>query len=171
MTFVVHIPFGPDVGPFEGDPRNLRVTYDGVPLTGFADGGFVSYPRPAALVVALDFDGTVYAGPFTAADEITGLPNAGAIEWVREELRRGHRLIIHTCRLTTTYEGCPFPVDRHKDPAAVVLALRAWFMLHGLTEAEVDALEFWTRPGKPWANEYLDDRAVRFSGVFPTRAP
>jgi len=121
--------------------------------------------------VALDFDGTVYGGTFTAPDVVDGLPVAGAIEWVRSELARGHRIIIHTCRLTPTYPGCPFPDDGHRDQLEVQRAICAWFARHGLTYEEAMRLVFWTHRGKPWANEYLDDKGLRFVGGFPEREP
>lgn len=119
--------------------------------------------------VAVDFDGTIYAGPWTHADEIIGKPNHGAIEWLISEVNRGHRLIIHTCRLTASYKGCPFPESNHRDTAVVVACIRQWLLSQGMSSLEVESLEFWTRPGKPWAHEYLDDRAVRFEGTFPQR--
>lgn len=121
--------------------------------------------------VALDFDGTIYGGTFTAPDEVEGPPVAGAIEWVRSELARGHRIIIHTCRLTPTYPGCPFPDDGHRDQLTVQRAICAWFAQHGLTYEEAMRLVFWTHRGKPWANEYLDDKGLRFVGGFPEREP
>lgn len=119
--------------------------------------------------VGLDFDGTVYAGPWTHADDIPGPPTSGAIEWIREELVRGHIIVIHTCRLTPAYDWAHWPEDGYREQAAVVAALQAWFRLHGLTAAEVDALRFWTHLGKPSCDEYLDDKAVRFEGTFPRR--
>jgi len=119
--------------------------------------------------VAVDFDGTLYAGPFTAADEFTGQPLLGAIAWLKSELARKHRLIIHTCRLTSSHEGCTFPLESHRDPYVVRERLIEWLVLHGLTRGEVESLAFWLYPGKPFADEYLDDKAVRFEGTYPQR--
>jgi len=120
-------------------------------------------------IVAVDFDGTLYAGPFTAADEFTGQPLPGAIAWLKSELAREHKLIIHTCRLTSSHEGCTFPLESHRDPYVVRERLAEWLVLHGLTRGEVGSLAFWLYPGKPVADEYLDDKAVRFEGTYPQR--
>ena len=120
--------------------------------------------------VAVDFDGTIYAGPFTAADEIPGEPLPGAIAWLKSELARGHVLIIHTCRLTSSHEGCTFPLEAHRDPFVGRDAIATWLVLHGITYRELHRLQFWLYPGKPFADEYLDDKAVRFEGTYPQRA-
>lgn len=120
--------------------------------------------------VAVDFDGTLYAGPFVAADDVSGQPLPGAIAWLKSELARGHKLIIHTCRLTSSHEGCTFPIESHRDPYVVRAKLIEWFVTHGLTQDEVTQLNFWLYSGKPFAHEYLDDRAVRFDGTYPRRS-
>lgn len=117
--------------------------------------------------IALDFDGTVYGGPWTRADECTGEPIDGAIDWVRKQLAAGCRIIIHTCRLTAPYEGAPFQSADHLDPLRTAAVIRGWFLEHGLSQQEVDKLDMWTRPGKPWAQVYLDDKGVRFPGFYP----
>lgn len=119
--------------------------------------------------VAVDFDGTIYAGPFVAADEVEGDPLPGAIAWLKSELARGHKLIIHTCRLTSNHEGCTFPIEAHRHPHKTRAAIATWLAVHGLTYAEVTSIQFWMYPGKPFAHEYLDDKAVRFEGTYPQR--
>lgn len=122
-----------------------------------------------ALIVAVDFDGTIYAGPFIAADDVSGDPLPGAIEWLKSELARGHTLIIHTCRLTSNHEGCTFPIEAHRDPLRTRDIIRAWLVKHGLTVDETQRIQFWLYPGKPFAHEYLDDKAIRFTGTYPQR--
>ncbi|TXH56222.1 MAG: hypothetical protein E6Q97_06875 [Desulfurellales bacterium] len=120
--------------------------------------------------VAVDVDGTLYAGPWTQADEFTGPPTTDdAIPFLQRELAAGHEVILHTCRLTPEYPWCTWPVDQYRDPAHVIAALRAWLIHWGLSPADTERLHFWTHAGKPSADEYLDDRAVRFEGVFPRR--
>lgn len=121
--------------------------------------------------VAVDFDNTIYAGPFVAADVVSGDPLPGAIAWLKSELARGHLLIIHTCRLTASHEGCTFPIESHRDPYVVRGVIASWLAQHGLTFEEVKSIQFWLHPGKPFAHEYLDDRAVRFEGTYPQRDP
>ena len=85
--------------------------------------------------VAVDFDNTIYAGPFVAADVVSGDPLPGAIAWLKSELARGHLLIIHTCRLTSSHEGCTFPIESHRDPYVVRGVIASWLAQHGLTFA------------------------------------
>lgn len=114
--------------------------------------------------IALDFDGTVFAGEFTRADEVVGPAHPGAIDWIREQLAAGVLITIHTCRLTPEYPGSYW--RDHQDPAAVQSALSAW-LGQWLTADELSQLEWWTHPGKPAADLYLDDKGFRFEGKFP----
>ena len=114
--------------------------------------------------IALDFDGTVFAGEFTRADEVVGPAHPGAMEWIREQLEAGVTIILHTCRLTPYYPGSYW--RDHADSASVQAALSAWFG-QWLTADELAQLEWWTHPGKPAADLYLDDKGFRFEGKFP----
>ena len=75
------------------------------------------------------------------------------------------------CRLTASHEGCTFPIESHRDPYVVRGVIASWLAQHGLTVEEVKSIQFWLHPGKPFAHEYLDDRAVRFEGTYPQRDP
>lgn len=114
--------------------------------------------------IALDFDRTIFAGEFTQADVVDGPPVAGAIEWLREQLATGVDITIHTCRLTPAYPGTYW--NQHADQPAVQAAISAW-LGQWLSAAELALLAWWTHPGKPGAQLYLDDKGWRFEGVFP----
>ena len=77
---------------------------------------------------------------------------SGAIAWLAEMVEH-YDIFIHTCRLLTPRRS---PVER---------AMCRWLAQHGLEEAVIHALHFVSE--KPHAGIYLDDRAVRFEGVFP----
>ena len=132
-------------------------------------GGWAPRAATPKLRVALDFDHTLYAGPWVQADVCDGPPMPGAIEWLRNELRLGHEITIHTCRLTPHYEWATWPLDGYREQAAVIVAIRSWLSRHGLSDTEVSAIRFWTHLGKPSCDEYLDDRAIRFEGTYPRR--
>jgi hypothetical protein len=101
--------------------------------------------------VAVDFDGVIhsYVSPWIDAETIPDPPVPGAIEWLTE-IERHFQVIIFTTRGKTP-EG--------------QRAVRHWLHEHGWASgmnAEVTAV-------KPPALIYLDDRAMRFEGRFPTR--
>jgi hypothetical protein len=116
---------------------------------------------------ALDFDGTLYAGEFAAATDFSGEPCAGAVDFVRQLLDAGHKILIHSCRLTAALtEECTKRWGK-ADPVIVANLMRDWFYRWGLPWGHIRHINFWTSPGKPWANVYLDDKAMRFEGTFP----
>ena len=114
--------------------------------------------------IALDFDGTIFAGEFTRPDVVEGPPINGAMEWIREQLAAGVTITIHTCRLTPPNSDSRW--KQHCTPAQAQRAIEDW-LGQWLTPAEVGALLFWTHVGKPFADLYLDDKGQRFAGVFP----
>lgn len=115
--------------------------------------------------IALDFDGTIFGGKFTEADEVDGPPVPGAIAWLSTQLAAGVVVTIHTCRLTPINPDCPWPTVHEQ--ATVRAAISGWLQRH-IGAAAVEQLRWWTHPGKPHCDIYLDDKAVRFEGVFPT---
>jgi len=88
------------------------------------------------------------------------------IEGAPEALRRLQGLgtvIIHTCRVA--------PVELHKqgsreivwrEPSEVSAEVAA--IEKKLKRKGIEGIEVWTRPYKPPAAVYIDDRAVRFTG-------
>lgn len=121
-------------------------------------------PQPRS--IALDFDGTIYGAKFVHPELVDGEPTTGAMEWLKEQLSIGVTIIIHTCRLTP-----PNPDNStwnmHAEQSLVIDAIKTW-LGQWLSSDEVDALQWWTHAGKPSAQMYLDDKGVRFEGVFPT---
>lgn len=97
----------------------------------------------SALTVAVDFDGTLVNG---------GSWIPGAADAIRELWRRDTLVIVHTCRANT--------------PAGLELVERA---LADLGRPPVGPrggrrLQVHTAAGKPGADVYVDDRALRFTG-------
>ncbi len=104
--------------------------------------------------ICVDFDGVLHSytsgwqGEAVAADP----PVPGAIEWLRGLIEGGSvKPVIYS--------------SRSKEPAGV-LCMKEWLIKHGLSVELADALEFPTQ--KPAAFLTLDDRAICFTGVFPT---
>lgn len=120
--------------------------------------------------VALDFDGVLHPmqTPWTGPLDIHDPPYPGAIEWCRALLEEGWVVVLHTCRLMHSVPPEETQVPE-VDLDARLEALRAWFVEHGGADVvEHPSWRWWTHGGKPWADLYVDDKAVRVGGgCFP----
>jgi hypothetical protein len=98
--------------------------------------------------IAVDFDGVIhsYTSPWVDATTIPDPPVEGAIEWLNR-IAKQFEVIIFTTR-GKSLEG--------------VKAVCEYLREHGCT---IDPAVTWE---KPPALVYIDDRAWRFEGTFPT---
>lgn len=115
-------------------------------------------------ILCLDFDGVIhsYTSPWTNARTISDSPVPGAIEWIRSLL------------------GCPENVGigpRYLDFKVAIYssrsrywggrkAMKKWLIKNGLNKYEVELIDFPLM--KPAAFLQIDDRALTFTGTFPT---
>jgi hypothetical protein len=101
--------------------------------------------------IALDFDGVVnsYKSGYIE-NRLPDPPVEGALDFIRSVQDAGYRVAIHTTRATT--------------PAAVDL-IRWYLKAHGLEESRADKVLISL---KPKAMVYIDDRAYRFTGSWPS---
>jgi phosphoglycolate phosphatase-like HAD superfamily hydrolase len=90
------------------------------------------------LVLALDFDGVIHDYRNPVEGRKMGPPMPGAKEALQRLEDLGHSVIIHTCK-----------------PPKVVAA---WMDYFGIPYEQI-----WDLPGKPQADAYIDDLAIRFS--------
>lgn len=101
--------------------------------------------------ICIDLDGVIsqlkQAGE-TYADVV---PVPGAVEKLRALRAAGHTVIIHTARHMKTCQGNVGQVV-----ARVGTLTLEWLARHGV---EYDEIYF----GKPWADVYIDDNALRFT--------
>jgi len=109
--------------------------------------------------VAVDFDGVLhrYDSPWVAHHVIPDLPVDGAIEWLHRTIQKFDVVIFST--RCTTWRGRR--------------AVRRWLRLHGGAlwhEAlgSVGLEDIKLAHSKPAALVYIDDRAWRFDGRFPS---
>lgn len=102
--------------------------------------------------LAIDFDGVLhsYASGWQGATSVPDPPVEGAIAWLTEAAER-FDLAIWSVR--TAHPGA-------------LEAMRAWLRAHGLPERVLERLRF--PLAKPPAELYIDDRAYRFEGTFPS---
>ena len=102
--------------------------------------------------LAIDFDGVIhaYTSGWRGALEIPDPPVEGAIAWLEAAAER--------------FDLAIFSV-RAAHPGAID-AMRAWLRAHGLAERVLERVRFPIQ--KPPAEVYIDDRAFRFEGTFPS---
>ncbi len=102
--------------------------------------------------ICIDFDGVIhhYLKPWTGETDINDPPTPGAMEFLRDMTEH-----FRVCILST----------RSRNPLAVK-AIQDWMIDHWGRSAWLDKIEFPTE--KPPALIYIDDRAMLFTGVWPT---
>lgn len=127
----------------------------------------MSDKKPYQKTIAVDFDGVIHAftSPWTTSTEIPDGPVPGAIDWLRALLNDGWRVWLHTCRLTN---GDPNPAVEDVSLNDRIEAVCDWFLKYGPDVYSHYNLALWTHGGKPMADVYLDDKALRFTGTFPS---
>lgn len=108
------------------------------------------------LTVAIDLDGTLTAGEWSGPHEIPD-PLPGAVAFVNA-VYSWARVVIHSCRLTegALADGEFFRAAERRDQVV------AWLERHGFAYDDC-----WVDRGKPHADAYLDDKAVRADVPFP----
>jgi hypothetical protein len=113
--------------------------------------------------IAVDLDGVLHShtSKFTVPWKVLDPPVPNSFAWL-ERMSQDFDIIIHTSRFTKD-QGA---IERTRVLTAVV----DWLERYELDADVLRSLTFWTHPGKPHALLYVDDRAYRFEGRFPTRA-
>ncbi len=103
---------------------------------------------------AVDFDGTLIED-----DKYPAMGDwiPGAADAVRKLERLG-QVIIHTCRVAPSHHLTEEPLGQDAVDAEIRL------IRNKLGEEGLDHLEIWTKPWKPPAAVYIDNKAVAFRG-------
>jgi capsule biosynthesis phosphatase len=102
--------------------------------------------------ICIDLDGTICALRRDGETYADVPPMPGAVEKIRALKSAGHYLILHTARHMGTCAANVGQVVARQGQT-----LFAWLERHGL---QFDEIHF----GKPHADIYLDDNALRFEG-------
>ena len=103
-------------------------------------------------ILLIDFDGVLhsYTSPWTDEGTISDPPVEGAIEWLRSILKE-FEVNIYSSR---------------SKKQAGILAMQAWLKKYGLSNDELNKIGFPIQ--KLGAFLTIDDRAICFTGKFPT---
>lgn len=100
--------------------------------------------------IAIDFDGTLYAGEYKGREDVSGEPMPGAAEFIRWAVESGHVPFVFTSRLVDCSE---YQKKRARDN------IRAWCGYHLGCPLDVTG-------AKHSADVYIDDKGVRFVSWF-----
>jgi capsule biosynthesis phosphatase len=100
--------------------------------------------------ICIDLDGVICELRRPEQSYADVAPRPGAVERIRELRAAGHEIVIHTARHMKTCGGDVGKVLARQGEITLV-----WLRKHGI---EYDEIHF----GKPHADVYLDDNAVRF---------
>ena len=108
-------------------------------------------PKP---LLVLDFDGVLhsYTSGWSAPDHIADPPVPGALEFIRDALQH------FSVAIFSSRSGHPGGVE----------AMQRWLTEHGLEAEHREALKW--PIAKPPAMLTIDDRALLFTGTFPSPA-
>lgn len=125
------------------------------------------------MTIAVDLDGVLHA--FTSGwhgvTVIEDPPVEGAIQWLNDVVEAGHKVIIHTSRFARP-EDYPDGAKYHDGSGGIAVdiahAIRMWLLNNGARGYTIGQLQFHMGYGKPHSHVYIDDRAWRFRGVFPS---
>jgi hypothetical protein len=112
-------------------------------------------PPPVPRVIAIDFDGTLCQHQFPTIGE----PQIGVKEAVERLKALGFYILIWSCRTSHwNYEVFGGDPSIHPFERPHVKAMKDWLDANGIPYDEIDD----GSRGKPLADFYIDDKAVRF---------
>ena len=102
--------------------------------------------------ICIDLDGVICGFKQDGQTYADVVPVPGAVEGIKALKEAGHHIIIYTARHMKTCKGNP----------SLVIARVGKITLNWLADQDVpyDEIIF----GKPWADIYIDDNALRFTG-------
>lgn len=101
--------------------------------------------------ICIDLDGVISQLKQPGETYADVAPVPGAIDKIRALRAAGHTVIIHTARHMKTCQGNVGLAVARIGPVTL-----EWLARHGV---EYDEIYF----GKPWADVYIDDNALRFT--------
>jgi hypothetical protein len=119
-------------------------------------------------IICVDFDGVIhsYASGWQGADVISDEPVPGAIEWLMEHLPCPEPI----CAMAPEYIGPEVVIySARSSQRGGIKAMQNWLVKHGLHPSYISEGILKFPETKPPAFLTLDDRAICFTGRFPTK--
>lgn len=116
-------------------------------------------------IICVDFDGVIhsYVSGWQGISEINDPPVPGAIEWLIEHLPIPDAI----CAMAPPHKGPVVQIYSSRSKSFWGRrAMRKYLVKHGLPKAYLEVLKFPIK--KPPAFLTIDDRAICFTGTFPT---
>lgn len=120
-------------------------------------------------IICVDFDGVIhsYASGWKGADVIPDPPVEGAIDWLMEHLPIPEPISA----MGPEYKGPEVVIySARSSQRGGIKAMKEWFVKHGLPPSYISEGILKFPETKPAAFLTLDDRAICFTGKFPTSA-
>lgn len=116
-------------------------------------------------VICLDFDGVLhsYSSGWKGASNIPDIPVKGAIKWLDSLIEDGESLCSFAPRFRD-FDVCIY--SSRSSQFGGRQAMRKWLIKHGLPKHKIENIRF--PLFKPAAQLTIDDRAICFSGNFPS---
>ena len=102
--------------------------------------------------ICVDFDGTLAVQGKWRGYQHIGAPIMSVIKKIRRAKRRGVKIVIHSCRVST--------LDNRIHLESIDV-MRKW-----LKDNDVPFDEIWCSSGKPYADMYIEDRAAKPDDEF-----
>jgi len=108
---------------------------------------------PHDYIICIDFDGVLhsYVSGWQGADQVADPPVPGAIEWLES--------------LVLAEEIVPVIYSSRSSQTGGIKAMQDWLLEHGLHPKYLYSIGF--PVAKPAAFLTIDDRCIRFEGLFP----
>lgn len=125
--------------------------------------------------ILVDFDGVLhsYVSGWKGVAEIPDPPVPGAIKWLERMIEDGRfNVCIYSSRSKETEKRVvDVGIGHHTDCVEIdahvgIEAMQGWLIANGMREDLVEQIGFPTE--KPAAFLTIDDRAICFTGLFPT---
>jgi len=112
--------------------------------------------------VCIDLDGTLAKYDGWKGVHSIGEPFPFAKEWL-EDVSTRYRIVIHTCRTNLQMNGKELVGSDQDKISQLVNIVKGWFHKHDLRYDHI-----WCEIGKPPAEYYIDDRAIKVrNGIYP----
>jgi len=100
--------------------------------------------------IAVDLDGVILTYDHWRGVHHFGDPMPGVVDALNALMAKGYNVIINTVRTNT---------EANRLPLGELVSI----LENGLKDKGIPYTSIWSKPGKPLASYYIDDKAIKFS--------